>query len=258
VRTFESIQAWQAVRASLSKAGRTIGFVPTMGALHEGHLSLVERCRRENDCTLVSIFVNPAQFNDPADLRAYPRPISEDLQWLRNAAVDFVLLPGEAEMYPDQYRYRVIETDESRVREGLHRPGHFDGVLTVVMKLLNIAGADRAYFGEKDWQQLQLVQAMARAFFMQTEIVACPTVRASDGLALSSRNSRLSPQDRPTAALFHRALVSSPSADAATEMLRQHGFSVEYVEDVGSRRLGAVTLSGVRLIDNVPLEEQRP
>jgi pantoate--beta-alanine ligase len=255
--TVESIGDWQAARAQLRDAGRTLGFVPTMGALHDGHLSLVQRSRHDNDCTLVSIFVNPAQFNDPADLRAYPRPLSDDLHWLRDAGVDFVLVPREAEMYADGYRYRVVEAEESRTREGLHRPGHFDGVLTVVMKLLNIATADRAYFGEKDWQQLQLVQGLARAFFLPTTIVGCPTVRDYDGLALSSRNARLSAQDRATAALFHRALVSAPSAEAAREMLHTRGFTVDYVEDVGARRLGAVTLSGVRLIDNVSLEEPR-
>src|SRR5262249_29466052 len=161
--------------------------VPTMGALHEGHLSLVKRSRVENDRTLVSIFVNPTQFDDPADFDAYPRTVKRDLALLEAAGVDFVLLPGAGDMYVDGFRYRVSEPEVSTILEGEHRPGHFGGMLTVVLKLLNIAAAERAYFGEKDWQQLSLVRGMADAFFLPTAIVACPTVRESTGLALSSR-----------------------------------------------------------------------
>lgn len=253
--TFEDLAAWRGERASQVRAALTLGFVPTMGALHEGHVSLIRRSRAENDRTLVSIFVNPTQFDNSADLRRYPRTIDADMQTLRAERVDFVLVPEAADLYPDEYRYRVSEVEFSRMLEGAHRPGHFDGVLTVVLKLLQIASAERAYFGEKDWQQLALVRGMAHAFFLPTEIVACPTVRETDGLALSSRNRLLSDGDRARASLFYHALSSAATAGAAADRLRQGGFEVDYVEDRDARRLGAVRLGGVRLIDNVPLRE---
>jgi pantoate--beta-alanine ligase len=164
-----------------------------------------------------------------------------------------VLVPWAQDLYRDEFGYRVTENQLSSELEGAQRPGHFDGVLTVVMKLLNIAQADRAYFGEKDWQQLSLVRGMVEAFFMPTAIVACPTVRDADGLALSSRNTRLAAADRQKAAEFHRALSSASTADEARRMLTAAGFLVDYVEDRWNRRLGAVRLGDVRLIDNVPL-----
>jgi pantoate--beta-alanine ligase len=251
---FDSLPAWREERRSPRLAGTTIGFVPTMGALHEGHLSLVRRSRAENARTVVSIFVNPTQFDDPTDLARYPRPLEDDLAKLRGVGTDFVLLPPEHELYADGFRYRVRETGLSASMEGAHRPGHFDGVLTVVLKLLCVARADRAYFGEKDWQQLALVRGMADAFLLPTMIVGCPTVRESDGLALSSRNRHLSAADRRLAPRFHRALATANTAGAAARALAADGFVVDYVEDYGGRRLGAVRLGGVRLIDNVPLE----
>lgn len=250
---FESVSAWRAERSAQVRAGVSLGFVPTMGALHEGHLSLVRRSRAENDRTLVSIFVNPAQFDEAGDLAAYPRTAEEDLELLRAEGTDFVLLPRAIDLYPDGYRYRVTETERSRVLEGASRPGHFDGVLTVVLKLLQIASAERAYFGEKDWQQLALVRGMVEAFFIPTATVACPTVREADGLALSSRNRRLPPADRQKAPRFYRALSSAPTAAAACRDLRSEGFVVDYVEEHDGRRLGAVRLGDVRLIDNVAL-----
>ena len=250
---FESVSAWRSERRAQMRAGVSLGFVPTMGALHEGHLSLVRRSQAENDRTLVSIFVNPAQFDDPGDLDAYPRTIQSDLELLRSEGTDFVLIPRATDVYPDGYRYRVTETERSRVLEGASRPGHFDGVLTVVLKLLQVASAERAYFGEKDWQQLMLVRGMVDAFFIPTAIVGCPTVREADGLALSSRNRRLAPSDREKAPHFHRVLSSAPTAGAACRDLRAAGFAVDYVEDLGGRRLGAVRLGDVRLIDNVPV-----
>jgi pantoate--beta-alanine ligase len=234
-------------------ARRSLGFIPTMGALHEGHLSLVRRSRSENDLTLVSIFVNPTQFDDPGDLERYPRTLETDLAALNAERADFVFVPWAQDLYRDEFGYRVTENQLSSELEGAQRPGHFDGVLTVVMKLLNIAQADRAYFGEKDWQQLSLVRGMVEAFFMPTTIVACPTVRHADGLALSSRNTRLAAADRQKAAAFHRALSSASTADEARRMLTAAGFLVDYVEDRWNRRLGAVRLGDVRLIDNVPL-----
>jgi pantoate--beta-alanine ligase len=251
--TFDAPLAWRSERIAQVRAGRTLGFVPTMGALHEGHMSLVRRSRAENDLTLVSIFVNPTQFDDPADLAKYPRTLETDLAMLRAEGTDFVFLPGKSDLYPDAYRYRVTEVELSMVLEGASRPGHFDGVLTVVLKLLQIASAERAYFGEKDWQQLTLVRGMAESFFLPTAIVACATVREPDGLALSSRNRRLPAEDRERASRFYRALSSARSADAAARDLRASGFTVDYVEDRDGRRLGAVRLGSVRLIDNVPL-----
>jgi pantoate--beta-alanine ligase len=253
---YESLSAWRLDRGDRIRAGMTLGVVPTMGALHEGHLSLVRRSRAENGRTLVTIFVNPAQFDDPGDLARYPRTLTEDLALLRDEGADFVLCPSEADLYPDGYRYRVTELDLSGVLEGAHRPGHFDGVLTIVLKLLLIAEAERAYFGEKDWQQLTLVQGMARAFFLPTAIVPCATVREADGLALSSRNRRLPPATRRQAPQFFRILTSASNADAACRELRAAGFDVDYVEDRNGRRLGAVRLGDVRLIDNVRLEDR--
>jgi len=227
-----------------------------MGALHEGHLSLVRRSRAENNLTLVSIFVNPAQFGDPLDLAQYPRTLEADLATLRGEGVDLVFVPREQDLYPDGYRYRVTENELSTVLEGPSRPGHFDGVLTVVLKLLQIASADRAYFGEKDWQQLTLVRGMAEAFFLSTKIVACATVRETDGLAVSSRNRLIQPRDRKRAARFYRLLSVAPTAEAAARDLRESGFAVDYVEDRDGRRLGAVRLGDVRLIDNVPLGDR--
>ena len=252
MRVFTQVTDWQAARATPDWAGRTVGFVPTMGALHAGHRALLERARAENDRVVLSIFVNPTQFNDPADLARYPRTLEADVA-LAEGLVDAVLAPPAAELYPDDYHYRVTENELSRRWEGAHRPGHFDGVLTVVLKLLNLVQAHRAYFGEKDWQQLQLVRGMARAFFLTTEIVACPTVRAADGLALSSRNQRLSPAGRSQATAFPEILRQSPTAEAAVPALRAAGMEVDYVADHEGVRLGAVRLEGVRLIDNVRL-----
>ena len=253
---FEEFSWWRDQRRAQVRAGLTLGFVPTMGALHEGHLSLVRRSRSENDRTLVSIFVNPAQFDDPADLATYPRPLETDLDTLETEGADFVFLPRAPDLYADNYRYRVTESGLSTVMEGAYRPGHFDGVLTVVFKLLQIISAERAYFGEKDWQQLTLVRGMVEAFFLSTTIVACGTVRETDGLAVSSRNGRLLLADRTRASWFYRVLSVAPTAKAAARDLRASGFAVDYVEDRDGRRLGAVRLGDVRLIDNVPLGDR--
>lgn len=250
--TYADLKAWRLARAGADFSGRRIGFVPTMGALHAGHAALLERARAENDRVVLSIFVNPTQFDDPADLERYPRPLASDLA-LAHGLVDDVLLPSAAELYPEGYRYRVTENSLSRRWEGAHRPGHFDGVLTVVLKLLQLVRAHRAYFGEKDWQQLELVRGLADAFFVETEIVACPTVRDPDGLALSSRNRRLSPEGRVRAAVFPATLRRAPDAPTAADELRAQGVEVDYVEDHAGRRLAAVRLEGVRLIDNVAL-----
>ena len=251
IEIHRSLADWQIARRGPRFTG-SIGFVPTMGALHRGHRALLDRARSENDRVVLSIFVNPAQFNDPADLEKYPRTLEADLALAAGAATD-VILPETAELYPEGYRYRVTETELSRVLEGAHRPGHFDGVLTVVLKLLNVVRAHRAYFGEKDWQQLELVRGMAAALFLTTEVIACATVRDGDGLALSSRNARLSPDGRTRANRFPQILAASSDTRTAAAELGIAGFDVDYVEDRQGRRLGAVRLEGIRLIDNVRL-----
>lgn len=249
-RQIASLLEWSELRRSLTEQNVTVGFVPTMGALHEGHLSLLERARKENDCVVLSIFVNPTQFDDPSDLQRYPRTLEADLA-LVGSLVDYVLLPTPETMYPDDYRYRLTEYSLSARWEGAHRQGHFEGVLTVVLKLFNLVQPHRAYFGEKDWQQLRLISDMAKGLFLPVEVVACPTVRDADGLAMSSRNRRLSPTARTKAAAFPRILRESPNAGVAQERLREEGFGVDYVEDFEGVRLGAVRIDGVRLIDNV-------
>jgi pantoate--beta-alanine ligase len=250
MKIWTDLNAWIEARGASALAATPIGFVPTMGALHAGHRSLLARAAAVNRCVVLSVFVNPTQFDDPADLEKYPRTLEADLE-LARGLVDHVLVPPAAQLYPDGYRCRVTDTGLSRELEGAHRPGHFDGVLTVVLKLLNLVRPARAYFGEKDWQQLRLVQDMVRALFVPVEIVPCPTVREADGLALSSRNRRLSPAARMRAAVFPRVLRSAPDAATATKELQAAGFEVDYVVDREGVRLGAVRIETVRLIDNV-------
>jgi pantoate--beta-alanine ligase len=247
-----SLAAWRERRRLPDWTGRSVGFVPTLGALHAGHRALLERARAENERVVLSVFVNPTQFNDPNDLAQYPRTLEADLA-LARGLVDVVLTPLPDEIYRDGYRFRVTETELSRRWEGAHRPGHFDGVLTIVLKLLNAVQPTRAYFGEKDWQQLQLIRGMVEAFLLPVEIVACATVRDTDGLALSSRNRLLSELGRKHAAEFPHALRTARDAAAAAAYLRVRGFEVDYVEDCDGMRLGAVRIDGVRLIDNVRL-----
>jgi pantoate--beta-alanine ligase len=254
MRVSSTVEDWIGQRRAITAS--SIGFVPTMGALHRGHASLVERCRRENGITVVSIFVNPSQFNDPKDLERYPRTLDQDLAMLEGLGVDHVLAPASADLYPRGYRYRVETECMTGIMEGAHRPGFFQGVMTVVLKLLNLVRADRAYFGEKDYQQLQVITEMTRDFFIPTENVPCPTVRTESGLAESSRNALLSPQAREKAASLFRVLTDSPDAGSAASCLAAAGFKVDYVEEHWGRRFGAAFLDGVRLIDNVPLAER--
>tara|TARA_B100001248_G_scaffold262732_1_gene261869 strand:- start:10493 stop:11248 length:756 start_codon:yes stop_codon:yes gene_type:complete len=226
------------------------GFVPTMGALHAGHFSLVKKAREENDFVSVSIFVNPTQFNQASDLENYPSSLEEDLAALKDLGVDLVFLPDFSTLYPDEYRFKISENDFSKKLCGHHRPGHFDGVLTVVIKLFHLMGAERAYFGEKDFQQLSLIRGMVEAFFMPIEIIAVPTVRETTGLALSSRNSRLSPEARDKASLLYEKLRSKSSDQQVLADLQKAGFDVDYVETIENRRFVAASIEGVRLIDN--------
>jgi pantoate--beta-alanine ligase len=251
MQVWNSLAEWVQRRGPL--AGGSIGFVPTMGALHRGHASLVERCRAENEIVVVSIFVNPSQFNDPRDLERYPRTLSDDLALLEGLGVDEVFMPSAADMYPHGYRFRIEADGMTKVMEGVHRPGFLQGVLTVVLKLLNAVRADRAYFGEKDYQQLKIVTEMVQDFFIPTEIVCCATVREKSGLAESSRNMLLSTTAREKAACIFRALTTAASSEQARAALEAEGLTVDYVEEHWGRRFGAAFLEGVRLIDNVPL-----
>jgi pantoate--beta-alanine ligase len=240
-------------REEAASSGKSVGFAPTMGALHEGHLKLVQQSNTENDLSIVSIFVNPTQFNNSEDLAKYPRTIDKDMQLLKQVETDALFLPEFSELYSDQYRFKVSESEFSEKLCGEFRPGHFDGVLTVVMKLLNLVQPHRAYFGEKDFQQLVLIEDMVKTFFMTMQIVRVPTVREADGLAMSSRNQRLSPEQRKLAGQINVVLAKSSSAAEAKATLEDLGFRVDYVEDLGPRRLAAAFIGEVRLIDNVQI-----
>jgi pantoate--beta-alanine ligase len=254
MRTWNALPAWMDRRRALN--GRAIGFVPTMGALHRGHAALVERCRRENEIAVVSIFVNPTQFNDAKDLDRYPHTLDRDLALLESLGVDDVILPSASEMYPDGYRFRMESDGSYQLMEAVHRPGFLQGVMTVVLKLLNIVRPDRAYFGQKDYQQLKVIEDLVRDFFIPTEIVACPTVREQSGLAESSRNALLPACSRNKAAALFRVLSSAANAGEARDALQKEGFAVDYVEEHWGRRFAAASLDGVRLIDNIPIPER--
>ena len=223
-----------------------------MGALHRGHASLVERCRGENEIAVASIFVNPSQFNDPGDLERYPRTLDADLALLDRLGVDDVVAPAVSEVYRHGYCFQV-EQDGAPLMEAAHRPGFLTGVRTVVLKLLNIVRADRAYFGEKDYQQLKVISDMVEEFFIPTEIVFCPTVREKSGLAESSRNALLSAAARDKASCLYRALTTAANPEEARSMIEAGGLAVDYVEEHWGRRFAAAFLDGVRLIDNVSL-----
>ncbi len=250
-----TISEWLERRAALE--GRLIGVVPTMGALHRGHAALVERCKRENEVVTVTLFVNPAQFNDPADLQRYPRTMDADLALLAGLGTDEVFAPSAGELYPNGYALRVVNDSFAKEMEGRCRPGFFEGVMTVVLKLLNLIRGGRAYFGEKDYQQWKVLHEMALELFLPTEIRLCPTIRAASGLAESSRNALLSPQGREQAAVIYRALTQAVTAAEARAELESARLRVDYVEEHWGRRFAAAYLEGIRLIDNVPLENAK-
>ena len=214
-RIAETRSLLDAVRAG----GQTVGLVPTMGYLHEGHRTLMERSVAERDVTLVTIFVNPLQFGANEDLATYPRDFDRDAAMCESAGVDVVLHPSVEEMYPfgTPTLTSVSVADLSATMEGAARPTHFAGVATVVAKLFNIAGPSHAYFGEKDWQQLAVIRRMAADLSFPVEVVGCPTVREPDGLAMSSRNAYLTPEERAAAPVVHWALVAGAAAIAAGE-----------------------------------------
>ncbi|NGN42616.1 pantoate--beta-alanine ligase [Mesorhizobium sp. CGMCC 1.15528] len=265
--------------AGWRREGLKVGVVPTMGALHEGHLSLVRAALEQADRVVVTLFVNPKQFNNPADLAAYPRTEKEDAEKLSPVGAHMLYVPDAEEIYPEGFSTTVSVSGVSEGLCGAHRPGHFDGVATIVAKLFLQTGADMAFFGEKDFQQLHVVKRMARDLDIPITIVPCPTVREADGLALSSRNVRLSSQDRAIAPKLAQALfaaaeklrdgrLAKPVLDEAVKALEDAGFrEVEYLElraednlqpidrlDRPARLLAAVFLREVRLIDNVPAQ----
>lgn len=250
-KVIRSINQFKKIRSGNSFIGKTVGLVPTMGVLHQGHIALIKKSLAQNDITVVSIFINPTQFNNPEDLKKYPNTFNQDLRLLKQLKVDFLFNPSYKSIYPDNYDYKVTENNFSKILCGKYRPCHFDGVLTIVLKLFNIVKADRAYFGEKDYQQLKLVEGMNKAFFIDTKIIPVPTVRNKNGLALSSRNLRLNDTDRVKASLFPATLRSGLPIKKIKELLKRKGFKVEYVEKINGRLFGAVYLGNVRLIDNV-------
>lgn len=258
--------------------GRQVGVVPTMGALHEGHMSLVRAAKRGCDRVIVTIFVNPMQFNNPDDLAKYPRTEDHDAAMLAAEGVDLLFAPLPDEVYPKGFASKVSVTGITAPMEGAMRPGHFDGVATVVAKLFGMTQADRAYFGQKDWQQLQVVKRMVADLNLPVEVVGCETIREHDGLAMSSRNVRLDPLSRAQAPALYKVMTRAATAlrdggapaavlGQAREDLRLAGFTeVEYIDlrtaamldpmevlDAPARLLAAAWIGGVRLIDNIPV-----
>ena len=276
MQTLTEITALRHTLNNTRRAGKSIGLVPTMGAFHEGHLTLMRRAKAENDVVMVTLFVNPTQFNDLEDFDRYPRDPMRDAQMAEAAGVDIMFTPAPEEMYPKGFDTVVVVRALSERLEGSSRPGHFAGVSTVVIKLLNLAGADRAYFGEKDWQQLQVIHALTRDLDIPTKILSVPTMREPDGLALSSRNVRLTPQQRTAATVLSAALDNAQAiADTGVQDAYQLAAwmrqtievqplaHVDYAVvvapdtlqeidtiDQGAVALVAATFGKVRLIDN--------
>ncbi len=204
-----SIDEMKQIVKKLKQEGKSIGFVPTMGYLHEGHISLMRCSKKDNDITVVSIFVNPIQFGVNEDLDRYPRDLERDLQICKKEGVDYVFHPSVEEMYPEGFSTYVIVEGLTEGLCGAFRPGHFKGVTTVVNKLFNIVQPDRAYFGEKDYQQLKVIQRMVKDLNMNVQVIGCPIVREPDGLAMSSRNKYLSPEERKAALSLSKALFKA-------------------------------------------------
>lgn len=252
MQCIQNLDEWQRIRKTMPTTN-TLGFVPTMGNLHKGHASLISQCQKENTITVVSLFINPKQFNQRDDFNQYPRTLEADLALLTELGVDYCLLPDEKSMYGCGYAYQIQENKWSNIMEGKQRPGHFAGVLTVVMKLLQLVKPQHAYFGEKDYQQYLLIREMVTAFFMNIEIIPCKTIREPSGLAYSSRNNRLNALERQSAEQFARIFHQPKSPNALIAELKNSGIIVEYIEEHENRRFVAVTIGNVRLIDNYAL-----
>ncbi len=270
------VSALRSAVAAWHSAGNVVGLVPTMGALHAGHLSLVQAAQADCTRVIATIFVNPKQFNNPADLAKYPRTEAADLALLQAAGVDILFAPPPEEVYPAGFATTVSVGGVAGPLEGASRPGHFDGVATVVTKLFGMSRADRAYFGQKDWQQLQVVRRMVSDLNLPVQIIGCETLREADGLAMSSRNTRLSPRARAIAPALYAAMTQAAAALRAgqTDALNTckaavlaAGFdSVDYIDlrdadtlepltspTKPARLLAAAWADGVRLIDNIPV-----
>lgn len=274
IKTVRNLQEYL---ASLRQQGKTIGFVPTMGALHEGHFSLVRQCVTDNDVCVVSIFVNPTQFNNKEDLEKYPRTLERDSQSLERLGVNVVFAPSEREIYPEPDTRQFDFGQLDKVMEGVHRPGHFNGVAQVVSRLFDIVKPNRAYFGEKDFQQLAIIREMVKQLSFPVQIVPMPIVREASGLALSSRNERLTPAQKEVAVNISKTLFVSrdwmkdnlvkETAEKVIDAINSFdGLNVEYYEIVDGYTLqsvadwkdadyivGCITVfcGDVRLIDNV-------
>ena len=276
IHTISETQA--AIQKQISD-GKTIGFVPTMGALHEGHITLIKQAAHENDFVVVSIFVNPIQFNNPEDLAKYPRTLEDDMRKLETTGCRLVFAPSVNEMYPEPDLTEFDFGQLDKVMEGKFRPGHFKGVAIVVKKLLEIVNPHRAYFGEKDFQQVTIIKKMVSMLQLPVEIVSCPIVRETDGLAMSSRNARLTPEERAEAPIIYKALSGVKEnyswfiPDGIKQLVigeiqENHFFRVEYVDIVDTQTLlsfedwqdvehavvcVAAFIGSVRLIDNIVL-----
>ncbi|MCF6169618.1 MAG: pantoate--beta-alanine ligase [Bacteroidales bacterium] len=275
--TFSKIKDTQSFLENERKHGRSIGFVPTMGALHDGHLELMRRAKNENDLLVVSVFVNPLQFNNAEDLKKYPRDLKKDEALLQAVGCDLLFAPQTQEMYPKEETKNYDFGELESVMEGAHRPGHFKGVAIVVNKLFDITGPQRAYFGEKDFQQLAIIKKLVGMESLPVEIVPCPIVRETDGLAMSSRNARLTPEERELAPFIFETLqwAKNNKGGMTTSLLKQKvnelfetrpHFQLEYFEIADDKNLQPVTswengrgilgfvavhLGKVRLIDNI-------
>lgn len=280
MRVIEKISDIKAVIRSQKKSGRTIGLVPTMGYLHEGHVSLAKASKAENDFTVMSIFVNPAQFGVNEDFNKYPRDIDRDLQIAENAGVDIIFAPSVEEVYPNGYKTYVNVEDITGILCGKTRIGHFKGVTTIVNKLFNIIEPDKAYFGQKDAQQAIVIKKMVKDLNMNLEIVTCPIIREKDGLAMSSRNVYLSPEERKGALVLSESLFKAEAMikdgerkkDKIIELIKnkisaEKLASIEYIEVLKADNLEdiqeidckvlialAVRFGATRLIDNVIVE----
>ena len=232
MKKFHSIVELQNELFDARKQGKSVGLVPTMGALHDGHASLVKRSVKDNDVTVVSVFVNPTQFNDKNDLKNYPRTLDSDCALLESCGADYVFAPSVEEMYPipdtRQFEFPPVST----VMEGKHRPGHFNGVCQVVSRLFYITRPDRAYFGEKDWQQIAVVKAMVRSLQLNVEIVECEIVRESDGLAMSSRNTLLADNERAIAPRIYATLKESIKYAKTHSLTETHDYVVSNINSV--------------------------
>lgn len=253
MKIIDNLDKWRTIRGQIPLDTR-IGFVPTMGNLHAGHASLYTLSCAQNDCTIASLFINPTQFNQPEDFANYPKTLAADFLMLTDLGVDYCLLPDEKSIYPDGYRYQIQENKLSQSMEGIHRPGHFTGMLTIVMKLLQLVKPQRAYFGEKDYQQYQLIQGMIEAFFMDIEIITCPTIREESGLAMSSRNTRLSKEEHLLADQFAQIFHDDIPVETMIQRITALGINVVYIEEHANRLYAAVQIGAVRLIDNVALK----